>query len=173
MSGGVAILVMVGIIMPPASVRPQSLAGMGALLSVLKRNAVRIGVAGLFLAIVGQFSAYTYIAPFLEERAGISAAGLSGILLASGAAGFFGNIAGGCTAARAVRGTLIFAVLLMSASIGLLIVAGSTPVLSVLIIITWGFGYGIVPVAMLNWMFAAVPDHLKAASAWRITTIYH
>lgn len=66
----------------------------------------RIGLIATALAFIAQFSAYTYVAPYLQQLVRISPTTITIALLAFGVAGIAGNFAAGITLSRSVSGTL-------------------------------------------------------------------
>ena len=83
-----------------------------------------------------------------------------------------GPFAGGSLVARSVRGTTILAALLI-ASVLLLaglggdgIAAGGAGLwLGGAVVVVWGVGFGLIPVALTSWMLEAVPDAPEAGQA--------
>lgn len=63
----------------------------GSVLRLLRHSIVAIGLLACGLFFMGQFALFTYVRPFLEAVTGVSASGLSLILLAIGVAGFIGT----------------------------------------------------------------------------------
>ena len=64
----------------------------GSVLRLLRHSIVAIGLLACGLFFMGQFALFTYVRPFLEAVTGVSASGLSLILLAIGVAGFIGTL---------------------------------------------------------------------------------
>lgn len=122
-----------------------------------------LGVGLLLLG--GQFTAFTYLAPYLEEITGISGGLVSAFLLAYGIASAIGTIAGGRAADRNATTTLVAANGLLVLAMGALYLVGSTPVLAVLALAAWGFvGFGLVPALQLRVITLAGPGADLAAT---------
>lgn len=99
-----------------------------------------------FLIMGGQFAAFTYLAPFLEEVTGISGGLISVFLLAYGIANAAGTFLGGWAADRNATATLVAANVILIGVLGMLYLVGSTPVLVVVALGLWGIvGFGLVP----------------------------
>lgn len=99
-----------------------------------------------FLLMGGQFAALTYLAPFLEEITGISGGLIGAFLLAYGVANAIGTFVGGWAADRGATATLVACNAVLIGALGMLYLAGSTPVLAVLALGLWGLvGFGLVP----------------------------
>jgi predicted MFS family arabinose efflux permease len=102
---------------------------------------------------------------------GLAPGAVTGLLLVYGAAGFVGTFAGGSLVARSVRGTTMLAALLIAS---VLLLAGLRrrhccrrrgPVARRAVVVVWGVGFGLIPVALTSWMLEAVPDAPEAGQA--------
>ncbi|MFF4007552.1 MFS transporter [Streptomyces sp. NPDC001717] len=130
--------------------------------ALLRRNrAVRAGVIVTFLVVTGQFAAYTFVRPILQDVSGISADRVSVLLLGYGLAGVAGNFLAG--ARDAYRNLLLISsfLTLILALIAVLpgAVAGTT------LLVAWGLVYGGVSVSVQKWMIKAAPTAAEAASS--------
>jgi MFS transporter, DHA1 family, inner membrane transport protein len=102
-----------------------------------------------YLIIGGQFTALTYLAPFLDRVTGISGGVVSAFLLAFGIATAAGAFASGHAADRSASGTLIASNAGLAAMLGALYLAGPVPALTVLALVGWGVvGFGLVSTAI-------------------------
>ncbi|MFC9288595.1 MFS transporter, partial [Streptomyces sp. NPDC057052] len=98
-----------------------------------------------FLLLGGQFAAFTYITPFLEDVTGVSGTWLTVFLFAYGAA-TAGTFVGGWAADRDAARTLVAANLALVVALAVLHVAGASRVLVALALVLWGVvGFGLVP----------------------------
>ncbi|MFP3339228.1 hypothetical protein R0J91_14720, partial [Micrococcus sp. SIMBA_131] len=70
----------------------------GDFINLLRSWKVRTILLALILTIGGQYSAYTYVTPFLQQVTGIDANLLSFLLFAYGALGILGNFVAGLLA---------------------------------------------------------------------------
>ncbi len=140
-------------------------AGVQALGEVLRRPTTRLGLAAVLTIFVGQFAAYTYLSPYLLNEATMTPMALSAILLGFGITGFLGNLAGGWAVTKNAARTLTFSALLMGLPM-LLLAAGVTPKPMVIaLVMLWGLGFGLLPIAMQTWLFSMAPDRLEAMGA--------
>ena len=99
----------------------------------------------------GQFTAFTYLAPYLEHVAGVSAGAVSAFLLVYGVAAAAGTFIGGKAADRGAAVTLIAANVLLMLALALLYLLGSSPVLAAVLLAAWGFvGFGLVSALQLR-----------------------
>jgi MFS transporter, DHA1 family, inner membrane transport protein len=119
-----------------------------------------------FLIIGGQFTALTYLAPFLDEVTGISGGAISAVLLAFGIATAAGAFASGRAADRSASRTLIAANVGLTAMLLALYLVGTVPALAVLALVGWGLvGFGLVStVLQLRVIALAGPGGDLAAS---------
>jgi predicted MFS family arabinose efflux permease len=127
------VVALLALVLP--AIRPEPAAASGVA-SVFGLRKVQIGLAAIVLLFVGQFGSYTYITPYLLERAGMSSAAISPILFGYGVAGFAGNLLSGTSAPLAVGMVLV-----------------------------WGVAFGMLPIAVQSWLFSAAPDRLESVSA--------
>ncbi|WP_240349637.1 MFS transporter [Pseudomonas putida] len=139
--------------------------GLGLLADVLRLRKTRFGLLAVLLIFIGQFAAYTYLSPYLLNEAAMSPVSLSAILLGFGIAGFIGNLAGGWAITRSPSWTLKGTALLMG--IPMILLAGVAPIAPavVMLVMLWGVGFGLLPIAMQSWLFAMAPERLEAMGA--------
>ncbi|MFE5489658.1 MFS transporter [Streptomyces virginiae] len=130
--------------------------------ALLRGNrAVRAGVVVTFLVVTGQFAAYTFVRPILQDVSGIDAGFVSTLLLGYGVAGVAGNFLAG---ARDAYRTL----LVISAALALvlaLIAVLPGPVAGTTLLLAWGLAYGGVSVSVQGWMVKAAPAATEAATS--------
>jgi MFS transporter, DHA1 family, inner membrane transport protein len=109
-----------------------------------------IAILGVgFLVIGGQFTALTYLAPFLDQVTGVSGRGISAFLLIFGIATAAGAFAGGWAADRNAAVTLIAANAFLVPALGALYLVGRVPTLTALGLVAWGLaGFGLVSTAL-------------------------
>jgi DHA1 family inner membrane transport protein len=118
-----------------------------------------------FLLMGGQFTAFTYLTPFLPRVTGISGTLISAFVLAFGLASAVGTFAGGRFADRSASGTLAIANAWLILSLALLYVAGRIPALAIVALIAWGLpGFGLIPSLQLRVISLAGPGGDLAAT---------
>jgi predicted MFS family arabinose efflux permease len=135
------------------AVRIGKAAQRGAMMSVLRNNRL-LAVFGITaLVVTGNFLAYTYIAPYLEQIAKQSASQISMLLLVYGAAGVVTNFAVAPFASRAPRASLAVVATLFTASLASLNIASDGHLALFTTIATWGAAYGALPVLLQTLVF--------------------
>ena len=131
----------------PGNLPKGASASLGEQLAVLTRKPLLLVYAKTALGYGGAFTAFTFLAPILQQVSGFSAGAVSLILLVYGVSVAVGNIWGGKLADR--MGPLPALKLLFAGLAVVLLVLTFTaphPVLAVLTVLVWGaFAFGNVP----------------------------
>ncbi|WP_327363610.1 MFS transporter [Streptomyces sp. NBC_01296] len=122
---------------------------------------VRAGVIVTFLVVTGQFAAYTFVRPVLQDVSGIDAAYVSTLLLGYGVAGVAGNFLAG--ARDAYRALLVISTAL-TVVLGLIATLPGAAAGTALLL-AWGLAYGGVSVSLQSWMIKAAPGAAEAATS--------
>lgn len=139
------------------------------LLTPLTRRRSRAGLIAVVLMVMGHFAAYTYLKPLLLEVFDLSATQVTMLLLAYGAAGFFGNFLIGTVVARSARLGLVATTGLLAVALLMSTLAGDGLVAGTLVVLVWGVAFGMVPGAATGWMLDALPDAPEAGQAMLVT----
>lgn len=160
---GVAILAAVAFLLP--ALAPRAVVRLAELPRLLRDGNLRIATLVTAAMVVGHFAAYTYVAPFLEQDAGIPSDWVSALLLLYGVAGVAGNFAGGAAAARALRATTLTCILLLAAAVIALVVNGRWHPGTVILLLVWGIAYTALPVCLQTLVFASAPQAPEAATS--------
>lgn len=138
--GAIALVLQLLLLLPriPA-IQEVRFSTLGHLLTIPR---ARIGLIATALTFIAQFSAYTYVAPYLQQLVRISPTTITVALLAFGVAGIVGNFTAGVTLGRSVTGTLaVTKVVLALSVVSLPLLAWSLPGVFALLVI-WGFVWG-------------------------------
>ena len=135
------------------------------LTGLFRHRAACVGLLAGAFVINGQFAAYTYVTPFLEQVAKVTAAQLGSILLGFGLAGFVGNFIAGFTADRFLRRTFATLIVLMAGGALLLPVLGHSPTAAGAVLLVWGVGFGALPMCVQLWTMKSAPEAPESASA--------
>ena len=135
------------------------------LLGIAQTAQGHVGLAAMFLVLVGQFATYTYVTPFLAQLSGFGGGAISSILLGYTAIGLLGNFAGGAGASRSIRKTFIATIVFLMLPMLLLPSVGGSQIGTLILLAVWGFSYGAMPVALQMWMAKAAPDVAEGGMA--------
>lgn len=123
-------------------------------ISALFNNGSLLVIFGITaLVVTGNFLAYAYIMPFLQQVAGLSAGRLSLLLLVYGAAGVITNFSVGPLASRIPRTSLGLVVTLFAASLASMNAASGSYTTIFIAIAVWGAAYGAIPVLLQTLIF--------------------
>ncbi|MEU7554179.1 MFS transporter [Streptomyces sp. NPDC044571] len=157
---GVLALTALLLLLPPLP--PARNTAFRELPALLRENpAVRAGVIVTFLVVTGQFAAYTFVRPVLQDVSGIAAGQVSALLLGYGAAGVAGNfLAGARDAYRTLLAVSAALAVILSLIATLPGAAAGTALLP-----AWGLAYGGVSVSLQRWMLHAAPAAAEAATS--------
>jgi DHA1 family inner membrane transport protein len=146
---GCAALVATIALVPPVAARGARTASTQLRAALAPRVLVLLGVG--FLVIGAQFTAFTYLAPFLREVTGVSPGTVSLFLLAFGAASAVGTALGGKAADRDPAMTLVVANVALLGALGGVALLGSTSGALAVVLVLWGLvGFGLVPALQLR-----------------------
>jgi predicted MFS family arabinose efflux permease len=140
------------------------------LLRYLGKNSTQRSMLLMGLIIAAHFASYTYIAPFLVQRAGFSASGITLTLLGFGVLGMLANFLVSASVTRHLQLSLAGAVLLMIValvSLPWVVDSGAGVIAAVLV---WGVAYGAIPLALSTWMQLTSPQLPEASLAMLVTT---
>ncbi len=153
------------------SIAPDGHTTIRDLTGVLSLPFARLGLIASAVVFIGQFSASTYITPFLLDHARLHSGLVSGLLAGYGCGGILGTLTGGRLVARSLVGSfagsaIAVAVLLLGLSF-----AGNTAWLVSILVAAWGLAWGIMPLAAQVWMLQAAPRAQEAASAVNVTNL--
>lgn len=166
--GAIALVLQLVLLPRIPAIQQVRFSTLGQLLTIPR---ARIGLIATALAFIAQFSAYTYVAPYLQQLVRISPATITVALLAFGVAGIVGNFTAGVTLGRSVTGTLaVTKVALALSVVSLPLLAWSVPGVFALLVI-WGFVWGALPLGLQMWMSQAAPHASEGSLALFVTTI--
>jgi predicted MFS family arabinose efflux permease len=166
--GGIAffgILVLATQIILLPRLRPSQTVTIAHLVSLFRIPKARLGLLATLLAFVSHFGAYTYMGAFLEYVTLTPPAVLSALLVGYGVAGFIGNFISGTGSQRNPRLTLAISALLIGVPVILLPACGQSEIPASILVLVWGFAFGMLPVALQGWMMDAAPTEMESASA--------
>ncbi|WP_370677252.1 MFS transporter [Pleomorphomonas sp. PLEO] len=145
-------------------------ANLSTMADVLRRPAIRLGLATILLVVAGHFAGFTFIRPFLEDVPHFGIDGVSRVLLAFGIGGFLGNFAGGFMAERNTPLSITLAAGGIAVMALVLSFAGGSPVVAAVATGLWGFAFGALPVSVQSFINQAASDEAESAGALMLTT---
>ncbi len=142
---------------------PRDRASLRGLADLLTRPTVRVALFAVLLVISGHFAGFTYIRAVMEDVTHLPVAAITGVLLGYGIGGFFGNFAGGWLAGRSERLAIVAGAVLIALLATVLLIGGSSAVVTAVAVTLWGFAFGAFPVGFQTWIVRAAPDQAEAA----------
>lgn len=142
----------------------------GQLPELLRVPKARLGIFITLLIFIAQFSAYTYITPFLAQVTQLDARTISILLLVYGAAGLAGNVIGGKILARSVQAGLVTTGLVLGLSTVALPLLGHGLIGAGVLVVIWGIAFGMMPMSVQTWIFQAAPHAMESGGAVFVTT---
>ena len=135
-----------------------------AALAIIRSRQITAIAAVTTVLVVGQFAAYTYIAPLVRESGGLQGLALSALLLGYGGAGLLGTVVAGRFVDRRPGPTLAICIGIVAAAL-LALSVGNGPLLTVVAVLAWGAAFTAVPVPLQSAVLRVAPDSQDAASA--------
>lgn len=136
-----------------------------SLTASVRRPALRLVLLATALIFFAHFAAYTYITPYLEDRAHFGSSAVTAVLLTYGVAGLIGNVVAGGTVGRSLRGVFLAATVTLAASVILLILLQGTPSVVIMLVALWGAAFGAVPLVLQTWIPRAIPGSPESGMA--------
>jgi predicted MFS family arabinose efflux permease len=115
------------------------------------------------LYVLGHYSAYTFVRPFMEKDAHASSAFITGLFMVFGAGGAIGNFAAGYLVTKSLSRTYIAARAALVMSLLMLLALGHSPAGAMLAAAAWGLAFGASNLCQINLMLASAPDRFEAA----------
>jgi predicted MFS family arabinose efflux permease len=135
------------------------------LTGAFRRPRLLVVCAVTVLVALGQFVAFTYLAPIVRAHTGLTGTGLSAVLLAYGAAGVAGVAAVGAIADRRPRTAMLSCCGAVVVGLALIALVGhSTPVM-IVATLAWGAGFTALPICLQNAVLRVAPRMPDTASA--------
>lgn len=169
-AAGAALLALTTLALRLPALPPTGTIRLATLTAALRNPAARIALLATALIFFGHFAAYTYVTPYLEERAHFGSSAVTAVLLAYGLAGLAGNFAAGVLIGRSLRMVYVTASLLVAAAAALLnALAGAAPAVVALVML-WGAAFGAVPLALQTWILRATPEAPESGMALLVSS---
>lgn len=125
------------------------------------------------VTMIGHFTFYTYIAPFLIEEVGVRSGDVAPLLFLFGIAGVVGLIlAGTVFGPRPQRGLLI-SLALAAVSVTVLAVSTETLPVAVTAFVLWGLAFGVLPPLMQTRLLHAASHRIRDTASAFYTTAFN
>lgn len=153
------------------SIKAQSAAKQRSLLRLIKRPPVALGMLAVSVFFMGQFTLFTYLRPFLESVTQVGVSELSLMLLVLGLAGFAGTFLIERFLKKALYLTLVIIPLLMAGIAIALVLLGSSPVITTVLLGLWGLVATAAPVGWWTWLSKTLPDDAEAGGGLMVAII--
>lgn len=144
---------------------------LGSVFSLLKELKISLGMLGVTLFFMGQFTLFTYLRPFLEMQTKVDAFTLSAILLFMGACGLGGTFIIGNILKTRLFSLLVLIPVLMSI-VSILLICFANSLLAMFILLGfWGLLGTSAPVAWWTWVSKVAPSRAEAAGGLMVAVV--
>lgn len=157
---GAAMFIWQYLAMPGLPARPGN--SFRNLFGLLRQNWVLAGMGGIICSYGGYHVFFTYLRPFLEYDLALRPDALAGSLLAFGVANCLGTFAAGFVLNRWFRQALPI-VFLVFACVGAMLAFSKGGLLSMPLVMLWGFLFGFIPVGWSAWIARTLADKAELA----------
>lgn len=163
---GLGVVTLGAVLLLLPSMSPRNSGSLAAIPGLLRNGPFRIAILVTALAMMGHYLAYTYLTPYLEQVVGIRPSMVSVLLLVFGGAGIAGNFLAGGAIARSLRWSLFGGVGLLAASLVVMALGGGrSPLVAIVMLVSWGLSYAALPVCLQTWVLRSAPHATDAASS--------
>lgn len=129
----------------------------------LRNVPLRVVLIMVVCFVLGHFGAYTFVRPYLEESRPDTVGVITTALVVFGVGGAIGNLIGGRTVGRSLRGSFVAGGLIMIAALVMLLAFGDNDVGVIAAMVLWGLAFGVVQLSQLNMTLSAAPESFEAA----------
>jgi DHA1 family inner membrane transport protein len=164
MAAVLAVLTAVSVLRVVPDTPADAAATMKRELTALKRPQVLLAVATGAIGGGGLFAVYSYIAPIMTDRAGLSEGVIPVVLAVWGAGMVAGNVVGGRLMDRAPKRSMIGAMIVMAALFGLFAVTSASPVPAIVTVFFLG-GCMVLPTGLQMRLMETAGDAQTLAAA--------
>ncbi|WP_336865723.1 MFS transporter [Peribacillus frigoritolerans] len=145
-------------------------ATIGDFINLLRSWKVRTILFALIFTIGGQYSAYTYVTPFLQQVTGIGSNLLSFLLFAYGALGIIGNFLGGLLAEHNLSRAVVTTSIILFLSLLIMTLFGEIQLLALIGLVIWALAFGMAPICIQLWLSSAANSPETGQATY--TTVY-
>ncbi|WP_339025960.1 MFS transporter [Leclercia pneumoniae] len=138
---------------------------------LFRRRVVTLGMLGVGIFFMGQFTLFTYIRPFLETVTRVDAATVTLVLLVIGVAGFIGTTLIGRVLKRGFYPTLMAIPVLMAITALALIAFGGHVAIVTALLGLWGLISTAAPVGWWAWVPRTFPQDAEAGGGLMVAMV--
>jgi len=156
--------------LPPMHIEPRK-TGPGHAFKLFRGPVVTLGMLGVGLFFMGQFTLFTYVRPFLETVTQVDDFMVTMILLVIGVTGFIGTTLIGPVLKRGIYRTLIGAPVFMAAIAVSLVELGNGSTAVVVLLGFWGLIATAAPVGWWVWVPRTFPQDAEAGGGLMVAII--
>ena len=156
--------------LPSMSVTRQAAASRNVF-TLFRRRVVTLGMLGMGIFFMGQFTIFTYIRPFLETVTRVDDATVTLVLLVIGVAGFIGTTLIGRVLKRGFYPTLMAIPVLMAITALALIAFGSQVAIVTALLGLWGLISTAAPVGWWAWVPRTFPQNAEAGGGLMVAMV--
>ncbi|EPO1888425.1 TPA: MFS transporter [Citrobacter freundii] len=139
--------------------------------TLFRRRVVTLGMLGVGIFFMGQFTLFTYIRPFLETVTRVDDATVTLVLLVIGVAGFIGTTLIGRVLKRGFYPTLMAIPVLMAITALALIAFGSQVAIVTALLGQWGLISTAAPVGWWAWVPRTFPQNAEAGGGLMVAMV--
>ncbi|MDT0178410.1 MFS transporter [Enterobacter sp. BRE11] len=139
--------------------------------TLFRRRVVTLGMLGVGIFFMGQFTLFTYIRPFLETVTRVDAATVTLVLLVIGVAGFIGTTLIGRGLKHGFYTTLMAIPVLMAITALALIAFGSQVAIVTALLGLWGLISTAAPVGWWAWVPRTFPQNAEAGGGLMVAMV--
>lgn len=156
--------------LPSMSVTRQAAASRNVF-TLFRRRVVTLGMLGVGIFFMGQFTLFTYIRPFLETVTRVDDATVTLVLLVIGVVGFIGTTLIGRVLKRGFYPTLMTIPVLMAITALALIAFGSQVAIVTALLGLWGLISTAAPVGWWAWVPRTFPQNAEAGGGLMVAMV--
>ncbi|WP_373239040.1 MFS transporter [Kluyvera ascorbata] len=156
--------------LPSMSVTRQAAASRNVF-TLFRRRVITLGMLGVGIFFMGQFTLFTYIRPFLETVTRVDDATVTLVLLVIGVAGFIGTTLIGRVLKRGFYPTLMAIPVLMAITALALIAFGSQVAIVTALLGLWGLISTAAPVGWWAWVPRTFPQNAEAGGGLMVAMV--
>ncbi|MBC3256551.1 MFS transporter [Pseudomonas paralactis] len=167
----VAVVALVWLLISLPALKNQGAAKTANALRLMKNPKVTLGMLAVSVFFMGQFMLFTYLRPFLESVTQVEVSTLSLMLLVLGLAGLAGTFLIDRFLKHNLYPTLIAIPLIMAGLALALVQWGSSPMMTTLLLGSWGLVATAAPVGWWTWLAQTLPDDAEAGGGLMVAII--